>query len=325
MLSGTDRILITGGAGLIGSHITDLLVRQFNPEIIILDNFSTGKRENLRWALGHGHVEIVNGDVRDAELVHDVMNGVDIVFHHTAVRIPQCAEDPRLALEVMADGTFNVLEAATLNRVKKIIAASSASIYGLAEEFPTSETHHPYNNRTIYGAAKTFNEGLLRSFYEMYGVDYIALRYFNVYGPRMDIKGTYTEVFIRWMDRLAQRQPCVIFGDGTQTMDFIYVEDVARANILAATSEITDEVFNIASGSETTLNELAATLGRVMGSSIPPEYGPERKLNSLSRRRGDTRKAERMLGFRPQVSLEEGLSRLVSWWERQRALETAIA
>jgi len=320
-----ERVLITGGAGLIGSHIADLLVRQFNPEIIILDNFVRGRRENLRWALSHGRVEIVEGDIRDAALVHDVMSNVDVVFHQAAIRITQCAEDPRLAMEVLADGTFNVLEAAALNRIKKIVAASSASVYGLADDFPTKETHHPYNNRTLYGAAKAFNEGLLRSFYEMYGVDYVALRYFNVYGPRMDIHGAYTEVLIRWMERLAQRQPCLILGDGKQTMDFVYVEDIARANILAATSKATDVVLNVASGVETSLNELATALGRVMGSSVPPEHGPERKVNAVPRRLADYGKAEQLLGFRTQVSLEEGLSRLVTWWERQRALEVATA
>lgn len=320
-----ERILITGGAGLIGSHIADLLVKYHNPEIVILDNFVRGRRENLRWALSHGRVEIVEGDIRDAALVHEVMNGVDVVFHQAAIRITQCAEDPRLAMEVMADGTFNVLEAAALSRVKKIVAASSASVYGLAEEFPTTERHHPYNNRTLYGAAKAFNEGLLRSFYEMYGVNYVALRYFNVYGPRMDVHGAYTEVLIRWMDRLAHRQPCLILGDGTQTMDFVYVEDIARANILAATADVTDEVFNVASGTETSLNDLAAALGRVMGSAIAAEHGPERKVNPVPRRLADISHAEKMIGFRAEVSLEEGLSRLVSWWERQRALEAAIA
>ena len=320
-----ERILITGGAGLIGSHIADLLVKQSKAEIVILDNFVRGRRENLRWALTHGRVEIIEGDIRDAALVHEVMGGVDLVFHQAAIRITQCAEDPRLAMEVMAEGTFNVLEAAALNRVKKVVAASSASVYGLAEQFPTSESHHAYNNRTLYGAAKAFNEGLLRSFHDMYGLNYAALRYFNVYGPRMDTYGAYTEVLIRWMDRLAQRQPCMILGDGTQTMDFVYVEDIAKANILAANSNATDEVFNIASGTETSLNDLAAALGRVMGCGIPAQHGPERKVNPVSRRLADTSKAERMLGFRAQVSLEEGLSRLVTWWERQRAIEAAIA
>src|SRR4029079_17340304 len=166
------------------------------------------------------------------------------------------AEEPRVAMEVLVDGMFNVLGAAAKTGVKKVIAASSASIYGLAEEFPTNEHHHPYNNRTLYGAAKSFNEALLRSFHEMYGLDYGALRYFNVYGERMDTHGAYTEVLIRWMERIAAGRSPVIFGDGLQTMDFIHVADIARANVLAAESNVTDEVFNIASGSETSLNDL---------------------------------------------------------------------
>ena len=217
------------------------------------------------------------------------------------------------------DGTFNVLEAAVKAEVKRLVAASSASVYGLAEEFPTTEHHHPYNNRTLYGAAKTFNEGLLRSFHDMYGLNYVALRYFNVYGPRMDIYGAYTEVLIRWMERIAAGQPPLIFGDGAQTMDFIYVEDIARANILAAQADVTDEVFNVASGVETSLNDLAYALLKVMGSDLQPEYGPERKVNPVPRRLADTRKAERMLGFRAEVSLEDGLRRLVDWWKGERS------
>src|SRR5262249_32528926 len=189
-------------------------------EIIIFDNLVRGSRENLAGALGHGHVTIVEGDIRDHELVTKLMQGVDVVFHQAAIRITQCAEDPRLALEVLVDGTFNVLEAAVKAEVKRLVAASSASVYGLAEEFPTTERHHPYNNCTLYGAAKTFNEGLLRSFHDMHGLNYVALRYFNVYGPRMDIFGAYTEVLIRWMERIAAGRPPLIFGDGAQTMDF---------------------------------------------------------------------------------------------------------
>ena len=191
----------------------------------------------------------------------------------------------------------------------------------MAEEYPTPETHHGYNNRTFYGAAKLFNEGLLRSFHEMYGLDYVALRYFNVFGPRMDRCGVYTEVLIRWMEALAEGKPCSIFGDGNQTMDFLYIEDAARANILAAKANVTDQVFNIASGVETSLNELAATLGRVMGRDLPPCYGPARKVNAVSRRLADTRKAQRLLGFRAEIGLEQGLRRLVHWWEEQRACE----
>lgn len=315
------RALVTGGAGLIGSHITDGLVSEGFEEIVIIDNFTRGRRQNLESAMSKGTVTLVEGDIRDTRLLRDVMEGIDIVFHEAAIRITQCAEDPRLAHDVLATGTFNILEAAVAAKVKRVVAASSASIYGQAEDFPTTEKHHGYANRTIYGAIKMYGEGMLRSFYEMYGLNYVALRYFNVYGPRMDAFGVYTEVMIRWMERLSKGQPCLILGDGRQTMDFVFVEDVARANIVAAMSELTDDVLNVASGTETSLTELATTLGRVMGVDLPPEYGPARKVNPVSRRLADTSKAERLLGFRTEVSLEEGLRRLVEWWSAECATQ----
>ena len=316
-----SRVLITGGAGLIGSNIADLLVAEGVGEIVVLDNFARGTAANLAAVRAGARLRVVEGDVRDPAAVQRAMHGVDIVFHQAALRITQCAQEPRLAVEVLALGTFNVLEAAVKAGVRRVVAASTASIYGLAESFPTSERHHAYNNRTLYGAAKVFNEGLLRSFNDMYGLNYVALRYFNVYGPRMDLHGAYTEVFIRWMERIEQGQPPLIFGDGAQTMDFVYVEDVARANILAAKASAVDEVFNIASGTETSLKELADALLKVMGVTVAPEYGPERKVNPVPRRLADTSKARRLLGFEAQVPLEVGLGRLVAWWreERQRA------
>lgn len=322
MVLNNSKVLITGGAGLIGSHIADQLVRNGTSQIVILDNFTRGRRENLAWALANGPVSIVEGDIRDRALLAEIMQGVDVVFHQAAIRITQCAEEPRLAVEVLADGTFNVLEAAVQAKVKKVVTASSASVYGLADEFPTNEKHHPFNNRTLYGACKVFNEGLLRSFNEMYGLNYVALRYFNVYGPRMDVFGAYTEVLIRWMERIAAGQPPFIFGDGRQTMDFVYVEDIARANLLAMQSEATDEVFNIASGVETSLNELANTLLSAMGSDLKPEYGPKRKVNPVPRRLADVQKAEQTLGFKAQVKLEEGLRRLVEWWRAEVMVKT---
>jgi len=312
------KVLITGGAGLIGSHIVDLLVREGAHEIVVLDNFTRGRMKNLEWALAHGPVRVLTGDIRDRHIVAHACRGMDLVFHQAAIRITHCAEDPRLALEVLADGTFNVVEAAAAAGVGKLVAASTASVYGLADQFPTPETQHPYNNRTLYGAAKVFLEGLLRSYHDMTGLDYVALRYFNVYGPRMDTHGAYTEVLIRWMDRIAAGQPPLIFGDGSQTMDFVFVEDVARANILAAQSGATDAVFNVASGVETSLNELALALLRVMGSDQAIEYGPERKVNPVPRRLADTGRAVEALGYRTQVSLDEGLRRLVEWWQPSR-------
>jgi UDP-glucose 4-epimerase len=222
-------------------------------------------------------------------------------------------------MQVMCDGSFNVVEVARQAGVKKVVAASSASIYGLADSFPTHESHHPYNNQTWYGAAKVMLEGLLRSYHTMYGLPYVALRYFNVYGPRMDLHGKYTEVLIRWMQRIDAGLPPIILGDGKQTMDFVYIDDVARSNVLALASDVEDEVFNVASGVETSLNELAGALLKVMGTVMVPEYGPERSVNPVSRRLADTSKAQRLLGFNAQTSLEDGLARLVDWWHLNKS------
>jgi UDP-glucose 4-epimerase len=315
-----SRVLITGGAGFIGSHIADQLVQEGAAEIRIIDNFLRGRRENLSRALTSGRVTIIEGDIGDRRLVAEAMEGIDLLFHQAAIRITQCAQEPRLALEALVDGTFNVVEAAVSARVKKLLAASSASVYGLADEFPTAEHHHPYNNRTLYGAAKLFNEALMRSFHEMYGLDYLMLRPFNVYGPRMDVHGAYTEVFIRWMERIAAGQPPLILGDGNQTLDFIHVEDTARAYILAAKTDFTDAVFNVASGEETSLRGLAELLLKVMESDLRPEYGPERKVNGVPRRLADISRAKKLLGFNPSISLEEGLRGLVDWWRKMRSI-----
>jgi UDP-glucose 4-epimerase len=314
-----SRILVTGGCGLVGSTTIDLLLQHHAPErIVILDNLSRGSLSNIEHALNDKRVSLVRGDIRDVKTVHEVTRGMDFVIHMATLRITACAAEPREALGVMCDGSFNVLEAAQAANVKKVVAASSASIYGLAEQFPTREDHHPYGNRTWYGASKIMLEGLLRSFNDMYGLPYVALRYFNVYGPRMDIHGKYTEVLIRWMERIYAGQPPLILGDGKTTMDFVYIEDVALANILALQSSIQDDVFNVARGEETSLNGLAAALLRVMGANLQPEYGPERKVNPVSRRLADISKAQRLLGFRAEVGLEEGLRRLTHWWRAQR-------
>ena len=317
------KVLVTGGAGAIGSNITDELVLAGADEIVVLDNFVRGRRENLAWAQANGPVKVVEGDIRDRGLVRRLMAGIDVVFHQAAIRITQCAEEPRLALEVLVDGTYNVFEAAVDEGVQKVVAASSASVYGLAEEFPTTERHHPYANDTLYGAAKTFNEGLLRSMHAMNELDYVALRYFNVYGPRMDVHGLYTEVLVRWMERIAAGEPPLILGDGSQTMDFVYIGDVARANLLAAEADVTDAAFNIASATETSLAELARMLLRVMDSDLQVQHGPERAVNKVSRRLADTTVAAKRLGFEAEVDLEAGLTRLVEWWRAERSGEPA--
>jgi UDP-glucose 4-epimerase len=311
--------LVTGGAGTIGSTIVDELVEAGAAEIRVLDNFVRGRRANLAGALESGRVRVIEGDIRDVDAVRAATAGADVVFHQAAIRITQCAEEPRLALQVLADGTFNVLEAAVAAGVRKVVAASSASVYGLATEFPTTERQHPWANDTFYGAAKVFNEGMLRSFHAMNGLDYVALRYFNVYGPRMDIHGLYTEVLIRWMERIEAGTPPLVLGDGQQTMDFVFTTDIARANLRAAESEVTDAVFNIGTNTETSLLELAEALLAVMGrSDLAVEFGPARAVNGVTRRIASIEAAREQLGWKPEVDLHAGLRTLVDWWRAER-------
>ena len=311
-----SRILITGGAGFIGSHITDQLLMEDVQEIILIDDFIRGSRENVADALKSGRVKLVEGDIRDQTLLDELFQKIDYCFHLAAFRINQCAAEPRAAFEVMFGGTFNVAELCIKHKVKKIVIASSASIYGTAEKFPTNEKHHPYNNKTLYGAAKLANEVVFRSFYDMYGLRYNAMRYFNVYGPRMDIFGKYTEVLIRWYHLIKKNSPPLIYGDGKQSMDFVSVEDVARATILALTTPVADEVFNVACGVETTLEELCEALLEAMGSSLKPKYVPlpdDRKNVEVTRRLADTSKAADLIGFKANIGLGQGLQSLVRW------------
>lgn len=318
-----SRCLVTGGAGTIGSTVVDQLIEAGAREVVVLDNFVRGRMANLAYAqeiAAPGRLRVVDGDIRDRALLRELLNpGTDLLFHLAAIRITQCATEPRLALEVMVDGAFDVVEAAAETGVGKVVASSTASVYGLADEFPTPETQHPYHNDTLYGAAKVFNEGLLRSFHAMYGLDYVALRYFNVYGPRMDVHGKYTEVFIRWMERIAAGQPPLIFGDGAQTMDFVYTEDIARANLLAAAAPVTDRVYNIASSTEVSLRGLADALLTAMDRpDLDVEHGPARgTAGGVVRRLADVTAAERDLGWKPELGLDDGLRKLVGWWREQ--------
>jgi UDP-glucose 4-epimerase len=314
-----SKILVTGGCGLIGSTTIDLLLREYDPaQIVIFDNLVRGSMHNVESMLADPRVKLVKGDIRDVSAVRQATEGMDAVIHMATLRITACAAEPREALEVMCDGSYNVLEAARDCGVKKFVTASSASIYGLADSFPTREDHHPYNNDTWYGASKVMLEGLLRSFHSMYGLPYVVFRYFNVYGPRMDVHGKYTEVLIRWMERIEAGTPPLILGDGTTSMDFINVGDIARANVLGLASDVSNEAFNVASGVETSLNDLARALLRVMRSNLQPEYGPERKVNPVSRRLADVSKAADMLGFRAEIGLERGREELVAWWRANR-------
>jgi UDP-glucose 4-epimerase len=320
------RILVTGGAGFVGSHIVDLLVGEGCRSIVAVDNFVRGSPANLTEALAHPEVTLVEGDIRDRGLMRALVGGADMVFHQAALRITQCAAEPREAFEVMAEATFELARMCADAGTEKIVYASSASIYGMAEAFPTDERHHGHADRTLYGAAKTFGEGVLRAL----GVPHIALRYFNVYGPRMDVHGRHTEVLVRWMERIEAGLPPLIFGDGAQTMDFVHVRDVARANLLAATrapsGEANDGAFNVASGTETSLAALAQVLAEVMGRpALTPAFEAAREVNSVERRLANVEKARRLLGFAAEIPLREGLRDLVEWWRTQRTAAAAAA
>ncbi len=318
------RVLITGGAGFIGSTIVDQLLNAGVSEVRIVDNFVRGTWSNIARALDYGGVNVIEGDIRSAALVDEITRDVDYVFHQAALRITRCAEAPREAVEVLVDGTLNVLEASIKHNVKKVIAASSASVYGEPSYLPIDESH-PFNNRTMYGAGKISNEQVLRALHDTSGLQYIALRPFNVYGPRMDTTGAYTEVLIRWLDAIEVNTPPLIFGDGHQSMDFVYVEDVARANLLAAQSDVTDEAFNIGTGVQTSLKELCYLVLQLTGSSLHPEYRAARSVGNVQRRRAAVEKAERMLGFRAAVSLEQGLSEMMRWRQAAKAASVLTA
>jgi len=319
-------VLVTGGAGLIGSHIVDRLIDEGAGEIRVLDNLVRGRMDNLREAFDRHDIRFVQGDVRDPQVARNAVAGCDYVFHQAAIRITLCAERPRECMDVLVMGTFNIFEAAVAEKVKKIVYASSASVYGAADEFPTDERHHPYNNRTIYGAAKQMNEGIARSFADMYGTASVGLRYFNAYGARMDVTGAYTEVFIRWLDAIEAGRRPQIHGDGTASMDFINVADIARANILAMKSDRVDDVYNVASGTETTLLQLWEAMLRVTGASpMKPEFHPPRKVNPVPRRLAETKNAAAAIGFTAKITLEQGLAQLVEWRKRSLSRQEVLA
>lgn len=311
------RLIVIGGAGLIGSHIVDQLVAEPVSEIIVYDNFVRGTRENLARAIASPRVRLVEASMTDRDTLRRAMEGVDGVFVLSSLWLGECVSDPGSAWHVNVMGTWNVVEACRDAGVQRVVYSSSASVYGNALFTPMTEDH-PFNNRTTYGATKIACEQMFRAMYEQHKLPYIACRYMNVYGPRMDYRGTYVSVIIKVLDRIAAGEPPIVFGDGSQTYDFIYVEDAARANILCMTADCTDECFNIGSGVGTTINEVVATLLELTGSKLKPEYRPQEQ-SFVTQRIGSTDKAERLLGFRAVTSLREGLQRVVEWRRRQVA------
>ncbi|GAA4439469.1 NAD-dependent epimerase/dehydratase family protein [Pontibacter saemangeumensis] len=313
-----SHILITGGAGFIGSYVVEELLKSQPAKIVILDNLIRGSFDNMASFIQNPIVEFVGGDIRDTVLLEKCVTGVDYVFHMAALRINACAANPRDGFEVMLKATFDLAELCAKHRVKKVIYSSSASVYGLAQHFPTPETDNPYDNQTFYGGAKMWGEQLLRSFKFMYNLDYVALRYFNVYGARMDTDGKYTEVMIRWLDCIHEGKAPLIYGDGSTTMDFVYVRDVAKANIVALVSDVTDQAFNVGNCEETSLKQLLQAMLKVNNSALEPEYREENSINPVSRRLADNSKAKELLHFEPTVNIEEGLKELSQWYFKKK-------
>lgn len=314
-LRGT-RAVVVGGAGLIGSHVVDRLTREDVAEIVVYDNFTRGTMGNLDAALQDPRVRVfeLGGDILHTDILQKALEKTDVVFHLAALWLLHCHEYPQSAFEVNIRGTFNVLEACRLRGVRKLVYSSSASVYGDALEVPMTEDH-PYNNRTFYGATKIAGEHMARAYHHRYGLDYVGLRYMNIYGPRQDYMGAYVAVVMKILDRIDRGEPPVVYGDGTQSYDFIYVEDAADCNVLAARSDATDRFYNVGAGVETTIREICEMLLRLTGSEhLGIRYEPAGQT-FVTRRVGSTEAAARDLGFRARTPVEEGLRRLIAWRE----------
>lgn len=313
------RVLVIGGAGLIGSHLVDELIKEDVAEIVVYDNFSRGRYENLTVALQDPRVKIfeLGGDILHTDILDQAVHGKDYVFHLAALWLLHCHEYPRSAFRVNVEGTFNVLEACIKHHVKKLIYSSSASVYGDALELPMTEDH-AYNNKTFYGATKIAGEHMCRAYHYRYGLDYVGLRYMNVYGARQDYKGSYIAVIMKILDRIDQGLPPVVYGDGSQAYDFIYVEDVARANICALTANANNQCYNIGSGIQTTIKELTELVLKLTNSALPIQYEPAGQT-FVTNRIGDPKKAQKEINFTSTIPLEQGLLKLIEWRNRHQS------
>lgn len=309
------KIVVIGGAGFIGSHIVEELLKEDVGEIVVYDNFTRGTKNNLESSLHDKRVRLIEGDVTYVDVLSDALKGASHVFHLAALWLLHCYEYPRAAFQVNIEGTFNVLEACVQQQVKRLIYSSSASVYGDAVTIPMSEDH-PFNNRTFYGATKVAGEQMCRAFYERYGLSYVGLRYMNVYGPRQDYRGAYTSVIMKILDRIDAGQPPIVYGDGSQTYDFIDVIDAARANVCAVKADVTDDFYNVGSGVGTTIREIAELLLDITGSDLGINFEPAGQI-FVTKRIGGTEKAKRELGFEATIDLASGLRKLIAWRNQQ--------
>jgi UDP-glucose 4-epimerase len=314
------KIVVVGGAGLIGSHTVDLLTKEDVREVVIYDNFVRGTAENLSNALKDPRVRIhdVGGDVMQTDILESAFEGADGVFHLAALWLLQCHEYPRTAFDVNVRGTFNVMEACVKKGVKRLVYSSSASVYGDAVEEPMTEDH-PFNNKNFYGATKICGEAMLRSFHHRYGLDFVALRYMNVYGPRQDYHGAYIAVIMKMLDAIDRGESPTIMGDGSEAFDFVAVEDCGLANVCAMKASASDRFYNVGTGKRTSLKQLAEMLIELTGSKKPIQYAPRSQATLVRNRIGSPKRASAEIGFTARVQLMEGLQRLISWRASHKA------
>lgn len=320
-LSGA-RVLVIGGAGFIGSHVVAELLKTDVGEVVIYDNFARGKRSHIEPYLSDPRCRLYanGGDIREIDLLDDAMRGVDGVIHLAAMWLLHCKDFPRTAFHVNIEGTFNVLEACVKHKVKRLVYSSSASVYGDAVEVPMTELH-PFNNRNFYGASKIAGEAMCRAFHDRYGLDYVGLRYMNVYGPHQDQTAAYTGVIPIMLNKIDANEPPVINGDGTQAYDFIDVEDVARCNVLALQADATDQFYNVGSGVQTSIKQLCDLILELKQSDLKVTYKPysaDDARRMVQNRIGCPKKAEADLGFRYRYELREGLQKLIAWREANK-------
>ena len=315
-----NKFLVTGGAGFIGSHLVDMLLEKGAKKIVIFDNIIRGGSHNLTEALRDNGVELfkVKGDITHMDELDEAMKGMDGVFHLAALCLAHCQDYPRASLEVNIVGTFNLLDACVKNNIKRVMFASSSSIYGNAIYSPMDE-NHPWENRNFYGATKMAGEALIRAFHFKYGLDYLAFRFMNVYGPRQDYLGVYIAVIIKIIDRLQQNLSPIIYGDGSQAFDFVLVHDACRSLVYGMESSINDESYNISSGKQTSILELCKTIINLMDKDdIPIEFKEVNDNTLVKNRFGSTDKAITDLGFEAETSLEEGLMQVIDWKLKQK-------